>query len=106
MEIKSEQKNNWSCLLLTDRLDVSTAPELEKAGSELLKSNTQMALDFSELTYISSAGLRVLMILGKQAKAAGGQVVLCGFHSLVRDVLEESGVTSIFKTYDSLNDLP
>jgi len=106
MEIIVEQKDHWSCMHITERLDVVTAPELEKAGKELIQKSKQIALDFSQLNYISSAGLRVLMILGKQARANGGELVLCGFSGLVQDVLEESGVTAIFSTYDSMNSLP
>ena len=106
MNITEETKGNWTCLALTERLDTATAPELQKAGLKVLETTNSLALDCSQLAYISSAGLRVLLILGKKAKADGGSLVFCGACGMVKDILEESGMEAFFTSYGSAAELP
>ncbi len=106
MNITESKKNDWLVLALTERLDTQTAPELEKAALGKLTENTKMALDLKGLDYISSADLRVLLILMKKAKPLNGQVVLVGVSGMVQEILEESGIDAFFKTYDSQEALP
>ena len=106
MEIKEMSHDDWKVLALTDRQDTQTAPELETKGLSLLEGNPKIALDFAELQYISSAGLRVLLLLAKKAKAAGGSVVLTGVDGMVKEVIEESGIDAFFTIYDTVESLP
>ena len=106
MEIKEMSHDDWKVLALTDRLDTQTAPELETKGLSLLEGNPKIALDFAELQYISSAGLRVLLLLAKKAKAAGGSVVLTGVDGMVKEVIEESGIDAFFTIYGTVESLP
>ena len=106
MTITEKKHNNWLVLALTDRLDTQTAPELEQAALGKIGEGVQMALDLSGLQYISSAGLRVLLILMKKAKAAGGKVALAGVSGMVGEILEESGIDAFFEQYDNMEALP
>ena len=106
MEIKEMSQKDWTVLALTDRLDTQTAPELEAKGLPLVNANPKLALDFAKLQYISSAGLRVLLLLAKKAKVAGGSVVLTGVDGMVKEVIEESGIDSFFTIYDNVEALP
>ena len=60
---------------VSGRLDTTTAPELEKALSTQLEGIEALTLDFGELAYISSAGLRVLLALQKTMNRQGRMVV-------------------------------
>lgn len=60
---------------VTERLDTTTAPQLEEALSDQLTGVEALALDFSELNYVSSAGLRVLLSLQKIMNKQGEMVV-------------------------------
>ena len=104
MNITEKKQNNWLVLALTDRLDTQTAPELEQAAK--LGDGVQMALELSELQYISSAGLRVLLMIMKKAKAAGGKAALVGIGGMVGEILEESGIDAFFEQYENLEALP
>ena len=106
MTITEKKHNNWLVLALTERLDTQTAPELEQAAVGKLGDGVHMALDLSGLQYISSAGLRVLLILMKKSKAAGGKVVLVGVSGMVGEILEESGIDAFFEQYDVMEALP
>lgn len=106
MTITEKKHNNWLVLALTERLDTQTAPELEQAAVDKLGDGVHMALDLSGLQYISSAGLRVLLILMKKSKAAGGKVALVGVSGMVGEILEESGIDAFFEQYDVMEALP
>lgn len=60
---------------VTERLDTTTAPQLEKELSDQLTGIERLMLDFSELNYVSSAGLRVLLSLQKIMNKQGEMVV-------------------------------
>ena len=106
MNITEKKQNNWLVLALTDRLDTQTAPELEQAAMGKLGDGVQMALELSELQYISSAGLRVLLMIMKKAKAAGGKAALVGVGGMVGEILEESVIDAFFEQYEDLEALP
>ncbi|WP_323018755.1 STAS domain-containing protein [Castellaniella sp.] len=67
---------------------------------ELDKGEQRIVLDLARLDYISSAGLRVILLLAKKLKQAGGALALCAIQPNVREVLEISGFLSILKVYD------
>lgn len=78
------------------RLDSNSGPVFEK---ELLGyidgGSRRLLLDLSELSYISSAGLRVILVAAKKMKAAGGKLVLAGLSAQVAEVFEISGFNRI-----------
>lgn len=106
MTITEKKEKNWLVLALTERLDTQTAPEFEKTALEKLTEGGCMALDLTELTYISSAGLRVLLMLMKKSKAQNGKVALVGVKDMVGEILEESGIDDFFDQYDVVEALP
>ena len=62
-------------------LDTNTAPDAEERLGELLeKGVTKILVDFTTLNYISSAGLRVLLVTTKRLGGAGGSMRLCGLN--------------------------
>lgn len=79
-------------LAVGERLDTQTAPELEAAIEELLPGIKQLTLDLSTLTYISSAGLRVLL---KAQKSLFGNLTITGVGANIMEVFELTGFTDI-----------
>ncbi len=78
------------------RLDANNSAQFEKDMLEVLdRSPHGMVMDFSELGYVSSAGLRVVLLAAKKVKAAGGTFVLCGLSPSVSEVFKISGFLSI-----------
>src|SRR5215467_11906854 len=64
----------------------------------------QLVLDLSGVDYISSAGLRVLMLARKQAKVQGGTLVVAGLQPVVREIFEISRFTVVFEVFPSARD--
>jgi anti-anti-sigma factor len=80
------------------RLDSATAGDLEKSLQGLYaEPGTRAIVDLTKLDYISSAGLRVMLMLAKRAKQSQGRLVLCGLSPQVREVFEISGFTKILE---------
>ena len=65
MSLNIEKKKEDSSIILTGRLDTTTAPELEKYLEKELPNLSEVVFDFENLEYISSAGLRVLLMAQK-----------------------------------------
>lgn len=81
-------------IALEGRLDTSTAPELEKELSESLSGITELYLDFENLDYVSSAGLRVILAAQKKMNAAG-KMVIRNVNENVMDIFEITGFHDI-----------
>ncbi|MEW6669216.1 MAG: STAS domain-containing protein [Thermodesulfobacteriota bacterium] len=90
LEIRTTQKAlNAYVVSCSGRLDTETAPSLEKEVRRLVGLGPQvLALDLEQLTYMSSAGVRVLMIAHKGMKDLSGKVVLLRLQPQIKKVLE------------------
>lgn len=96
MTIQTEKKDAALTLKISGRLDTTTAPELEQVIKEVTDDTKELTLDMTELTYISSAGLRVL--LGAQKKMNKiGSMKLTGVCEAVKDVFEITGFADILR---------
>ncbi len=74
------------------RLDGTGAPLLESQCTELIDGGaSRLIIDMEGIEYISSAGLRCILIVAKKTKAAGGAVALCSLTELVGNVVTMSG---------------
>jgi len=102
MEISVRKEKNVSVVSVTGRMDAVTAPEFEKSLSELMsKGEKKFLVNLAGLEYISSAGLRSILVIAKQSKAGQGEVIFSGLRGPVEEVFKISGFRSIFKIFDS-----
>ena len=82
---------------LSGELDTAATVETENALKPLFESQGKdLVLDCTELEFIASSGLRLLMNLLKKAKAAGERVILKNVNEVIRDVLELTGFITYF----------
>ena len=81
-------------------LDTNTAPEAQEQFDELASQGVDKVLvDFENLDYISSAGLRVLLATAKKLRGGGGNLRLCNLNETVAEVFEISGFSTIFAVF-------
>lgn len=105
MEIRTTEHLNMRVLRPAGRIDSATAPEFEKDLLERIQSGqTNLVVDFSDVEYISSAGLRVLLIGAKRVKPLGGRLVLCCMRETIREVFEISGFLTILPLFPTLDE--
>ena len=83
---------------LAGRLDTPAAAEVAREIQPLLDhAGDTLVLDCSDMTYISSSGLRIFLTLLKAASAAGGRVVIEGLSSEIRQVFMMTGFLQLFE---------
>ena len=99
-----------------DALVLSPVGRIDHASSEAFRGalsnplarcaagGDHIVLDFTSLEYISSAGLRVLMLAHRQAANQGGKLVISGLQPVVREIFEISRFTMIFEIFPSVRD--
>ena len=97
MEIVKSQQDGKVVFTLTGRLDTNTAPEFQAALLSGFDGDKYVVLDFAGLEYISSAGLRVLLLGEKTAKMKDSAMSLINVREEIREVFEMTGFTDILK---------
>lgn len=102
MELSLRNGDRCRYLSFSGRLDSATSPEAEQALRGKLDDCRALLVDLGDLDYISSAGLRVLLIIAKRMQSNRGKLVLCRLRPDVKMIFEVSGLTSIFNIFDDL----
>jgi anti-anti-sigma factor len=83
-----------------EAFQAALAPHLQRCAA----GQDRLVLDLSALEYISSAGLRILMLAARQCKAQKGVLILTGLQPLVREIFEISKFTMVFTITPSLDE--
>ena len=100
MDIEQVEIEGVGVVAPVGRIDSNTAGEAEAAIMPLFGQAKAIVIDFAKLTYISSAGLRVLLIAAKASKARSVPLALCGLSKPVHDVLQMGNFTKLFAIYE------
>ncbi|AXE21887.1 anti-sigma B factor antagonist (plasmid) [Runella rosea] len=85
-------------------IDSKTAPEFEKAAIAAIKGQGQVIIDLSKVEFLSSAGLRVLLMIYRQIKSQSGKVVLVGVSEDIQDVMSNTGFINFFIIVNTLEE--
>ena len=102
MDIHATKEGNAIVMSLKGRLDAVASSEFERSLSDWIsKGDNYFLLNFTELEYISSAGLRSLLATSKKLKETQGKIFITGLHGPVKEVFEISGFLSIFRAFAS-----
>lgn len=96
MEINKEQVGDAYVVSPTGRLDGIYSSAFAKEVGELIAgANPKILIDFAEIDFVTSAGIRAVLLLMKKAKVSGAAFALCGVNEQVREVLDTTGLESI-----------
>jgi len=105
MNTTIKNEGDISIISLTGSLDTNTSKEAEDQMNKLLdEGTTKLLIDLTDLDYISSSGLRILLSTSKKLKPLKGEMRICGLNETVNEVFEISGFTMIFKIFKTLNE--
>ncbi len=104
MEVSVNPINNCELVAVNGRIDSLTAPQLSDTLNQITSNQVyKIILDFGEVTYVSSAGLRVLIDIQKKCKRENqGEVVLVSIPQRVYETLELAGFVPLFKFYNNV----
>lgn len=94
--------NGITMLSVTGAIDGSSAPHLRQAIQEACVDNPTLLLDMHDVHFMSSAGLRVMLLLHRQLQALDGRVVLVGLREPIYDAMEATGFLKYFETAPDL----
>ena len=94
MTINKKEQGNELELAISGRLDTTTAPQLEAELKSSIDGVTALTLDFAELEYLSSAGLRVLLAAQKVMNKQGSMVIR-HVNETIMEVFEITGFSEI-----------
>lgn len=105
MELKFENLNEVILISIIGSLDTNTSPEAENSiNQSIQEGNLKFIIDLEHTDYVSSAGLRIFLATAKKLLANGGTFKLASPNSVVREILEMSGFTSILDVRDTKED--
>ena len=93
------EDSRLTCKLI-GRLDTSTSPATEEEIMSSLEGVTELILDCTDMEYISSSGLRIILSLQKKMTEEGGTMKVTGINEMVRDIFEMTGMNGLEVTDD------
>lgn len=101
MTIRTKQDDGEITLSIEGRVDTNTSPQLQKEILESFQRAKRVILDFEKVAYISSAGLRALLIGQKTANSKNAAMELIHVSGMVQSVLQSVGFTQILTIRES-----
>jgi len=102
MQIAKYMRGSVTVVELDGELDSVTAPASREELAQLAGSGGPVLLDLSRMSYMSSAGLRVLLLVYRQAREAGAALALAGLPPMIREVMAATGFLDFFTVADSV----
>lgn len=101
VEIREEKKGKAMVFSLSGRLDSTTSPKVEeKILHSIADGTSDVILDFASLSYISSAGIRVLVHCHKELEKKHGHIFLAAVPKPIENVLYITGFLPYFKVFE------
>jgi len=100
MTVETSKVGAATVLQVAGRVDAVTAPELDRVCADAIaQSDGALVLDLSGVSYISSAGLRSVLLAGKQLSGKGRKLLICGLQGVVKEVFHLSGLEGTFPIF-------
>lgn len=103
MNIQHSQSDGVTIIAPVGRIDTTTSGAVDEAVTRAVDTGARdLIVDFAGVDYISSAGLRVFLVLAKRMRDLQGRLVLCGMPEPVRQVFRLAGFMPLFRVEPSL----
>jgi len=104
MNVAISEENGIGTARLEGSLDRKTAPEVREQLRPFLAVNPKLILDLTKVDYLSSAGLRLLLLLYRELAGRKGKLVLVGVSEDIRTVMSHTGFLNLFTLANSETD--
>ncbi|WP_313951971.1 anti-sigma factor antagonist [Accumulibacter sp.] len=104
IEVEAFPRDGMTVVVVRGEIDGSSAPSLQEKILPLLQDGSALVLDLGTVSYMSSAGLRMLLLLYRQAAAHNGRVALAGLAESIRDTMEVTGFLKFFTVANSVEE--
>ena len=103
MDIKVAIKQNTQVVTIVGEIDGSSAPQAQEVILAQVSEGSKVVLDMTGVTYMSSAGLRMLLLAYRTVNSRGGKIVLVGLSSDLKDTMSVTGFLDFFTCVDTLD---
>ena len=105
LDVKVNQQGQVTIVAASGSIDPVTSKDLDNdLKGQLQQGRFKIVADFSQVTYMSSAGFRVLLATLKECRAKGGDFVIAAPQKNIVQLLEMSGFTNFLKVYPSVSE--
>ena len=102
MDISTERQGSTLIANVGDRIDGTEARNFQETLTGVIDEDVKaLILDLEELSYISSAGLRVILLTARVLQRQGGKLAICSLSDPIREVFEISGFDKIIPVHSS-----
>jgi len=103
MNVNIKTDGNIVIISIEGSIDSKTAGDLQSQIMEKVSETNNVLLDLTKVDYVSSAGLRVLLMIYRQIKSKNGKVILVGVSEEIRDVMSMTGFINFFEIADNID---
>ncbi|MFZ1642197.1 MAG: anti-sigma factor antagonist [Candidatus Contendobacter sp.] len=103
IEVEVSTQGGVTVVTVAGEIDGGSAPGLQARILSLLQQDGSLILDLGGVTYMSSAGLRVLLLLYRQAVSRNGRVALAGVAETIKDTMAVTGFLKFFVVADTVD---
>lgn len=99
MELSIEKQQHAIIISIIGRLDTSNYMQLENELLGMITKGAAVLMDCTRLDYVSSSGLRVMLLALKKAEQTGAMLALCGLQPTILEIFKISAFNKIFRIY-------
>ena len=103
LELSDKRVDSATILTVTGRLDMTTSDAFTERLLALVAGRLPLVIDFSGVNYISSAGLRALMLASKQARNAGNRLAIAALQPVVLEIFQISRFDKLVPCYPTVD---
>ncbi|HBX53653.1 MAG: anti-sigma B factor antagonist [Bacteroidetes bacterium RIFOXYA12_FULL_35_11] len=104
MNIKIQTEKDIIIISVEGSIDSYTAPEFQKKILSEAEQTSKIILDLSLVTFVSSAGLRVLLMVYRQIKSKNGKIILVGISEEIKEVMTMTGFINFFEIVTTIEE--
>lgn len=105
MEYKVVEKNNYAIVSFKGEIDVAASIQVRDVLKNLIdKGKVNIIIDFSDVTFIDSSGLGVIVVAYRNAKEKGGSIKFANVNQRVKKLFEITKTEKHFKFYNTIED--
>lgn len=106
LQLSVSTQNGWKVIHVGGQVDSKTVGELRDYLDKEVQAGSGIALDLTQVPFMSSAGLRTLLTLHRMTKGLGLPLALVGIQSQIEDTMKVTGFYQYFTVHPSLAELP
>jgi anti-sigma B factor antagonist len=104
MNVSITEKGEVQVVEIEGSIDSKTAADLQQSVMDVVSKASHVILDLSKVSFVSSAGLRVLLMVYRQLKTKDGKVLLVGVSEEIKEIMFMTGFNNFFEIYQTVDE--